>query len=142
MNTAIIVRDCTKADLDFVFQTWIRSYQSLSYFAKRVNRDTFFKHYTTLVNDIVDTPGTVIKVAADTESTIFGYIVASDLDTNPCVHFAYVRPEYQRLTIARQLFESLKISKCETSAWTPVMNEIAGKHRIFTYNPFLLFGMK
>jgi len=131
------IRDKVPSDEDFIFDSWLNNYQATSYFAKRMKKQTFMKFHPLIANAIMLRPTTVCKIAGDEDFTIYGYIIAEPFPDAPVVHYLYVRPEYQRLGIARKLFEALGITgSFEVSHWTPVLNEISTKHRIFDFNPY------
>ena len=133
----ILIRDYVPSDEDFIFDSWLNNYQATSYFAKRMRKQTFMKFHPIIANAIVRRPETVIKIAGDADFTIFGYIVAELIPGAPVVHYCYVRPEFQKLGIARMMFDALGIKGAfEVSHWTPVLNEIHFKHRIFDFNPY------
>lgn len=133
----IQIRDKVPSDEDFIFDSWLNNYQATSYFAKRMKKQTFMKFHPLIANAIMRRPTTVCKIAGDADFTIFGYIIAEPDPEAPVVHYVYVRPEYQRLGIARRLFEALAIPGAfEVSHWTPVLNDISIKHRIFDFNPY------
>jgi GNAT superfamily N-acetyltransferase len=133
----ILIRNKVPSDEDFIFDSWLNNYQATSYFAKRMKKQTFMKYHPVIANATMNRPTTVCKIAGDADFTIYGYIIAEIFSDSAIVHYVYVRPEYQKLGIARQLFESLGISGTfEVSHWTPALNEIQLKHRIFDYNPY------
>jgi hypothetical protein len=133
----IIIRDKVPSDEDFIFDSWLNNYQATSYFAKRMRKQTFMKFHPILANEIMRRPSTITKIAGDADYTIYGYIIAEPDSELPVIHYCYVRPEYQKLGIAKDLFNSLNIKGIfEVSHWTPVLNEIHFKHRVFDYNPY------
>lgn len=129
------IRDKMQADEDFIFDSWLNNYQATSYFAKRMKKQTFMRFHPLIISNILKRPGVVVKIAGDNDYTIFGYIVAEP--ELPCVHYMYVRPEFQRFGIGRELFNEVGIvGPFEVSHWTPVLNDIHHKHRIFDFNPY------
>jgi ribosomal protein S18 acetylase RimI-like enzyme len=102
-----------------------------------MKKQTFMKFHPLIVNAIMRRANVICKIAGDQDFTIYGYIVAENVPTAAVVHYVYVRPEFQRLGIARALFQAIGvIGAFEVSHWTPVLNEIYPKHKLFDFNPY------
>jgi hypothetical protein len=138
MTNEIIIRDAQDADLPFVYDSFLNYYQANSYFAKRIPKRTFMKYHAIVLNLMFDRPHTLIKIAGDDTYTIFGYIVAENIQSDePVIHFCYVRPEYQKLGIGTSLFQSVgSPAKFEITHWCPVMNSLIKKFPNAEYNPY------
>lgn len=135
MSDLILIRDAVKADHDFIYDSWLNHFEHTSYISKKTPKEIFMREHSITVNHIMNRDNVVVKIAGDAEFSIFAYIVAESVHNSPVIHYLYVRPEYQRLGIARKLIDSLNLpNHFEVSHWTQNLNQITFDCKSFKFN--------
>lgn len=145
----IQVRPFKISDFPFIVSSWAKSYKMMSYFAKRVNHETFFVHHPQIISGILDLPMTKVHVAVspDDPDQIIGYCVASavrapDEDKQAVVlHYIFVKKEFQKVGVGKRLVSELNIrdgDEVSFTHWTYPVDELTKKYPTWVYNPYLV----
>lgn len=135
MQANIELRGLTEKDLPFVFATWLHAYKKESYFAKRIKRDVFFKEHHRLIELLLGKSQILVAHPIGEPDVILGYLVY----TSGVVHFAFVKPEFRKLGIAKTMLNAAKFdTELQFTHWTFSMDDIIKTHPEMTYNPYAL----
>lgn len=130
----VAVRDGTHDDINFILATWLRGlYYGDSIFSNMV-KDTFMHKYHTVLENILASPNTVIRVAClrDDPGVILGYaVMRKDLKT---IDFVFVKKVWRGIGIAKQIIPSTVTSATHFNKTGLSLL----KSRNLTFDPFLL----
>ena len=87
-------------DLNFIFNSWLKSYR-FSLFSKNISDKDYFKYHHLLIEEILARPTTSVLVACDKldENVIFGYLVTekSNIEDHEVLHYSFVKQSFQHL---------------------------------------------
>lgn len=131
-------------DISFIYATWLNSYRTGSGLGLASGKQAYYLTYNCVIDNILSREGTKTLVAVDPaeNSVIYGYLVAS----STAIHYAFVKEAFQRLGIARSLYE--KLFGLYSALWPDSTPFITHKTRALvpilkkyplTYNPTLIF---
>jgi GNAT superfamily N-acetyltransferase len=145
----ISIRDFRAEDFPFIISSWGKSYKMMSYFAKRIDHNTFFENHPKVISGVLELPQMRILMATDASDPdqILGYLVGSCLrfsnedKQSVILQYIFVKKEFQRLGIAKQLLAQLDIKEgdeVQFTHWTYPMDEISKKYPTWVYNPYLI----
>lgn len=102
-NELVAIRDVKAEDRNFLLATWLRGlYYGESWFSL-INKNVFMAHYHKVINYLLDSPNTTIKVAClkDDPEVILGYVV---LSKSPGVmHWVFVKKAWRKIGIGKLL---------------------------------------
>ena len=101
MVTLADIRPATEADMNFVINSWLKTQRDVGHHAYMSN-PVYFGHYRDQVVAKLAASTTTIACEPEHPEHIFGYIVRGD----GCIHMLYVKHDFRKLGIARQLVET------------------------------------
>jgi GNAT superfamily N-acetyltransferase len=124
---------------NFIFATWLKSYQVNSPFAKGIPSDVFFKGHHTLLERIFErNPVVILATPPGEPDVILGYVVAEP--SEDVIHYVYVKPAVRRYGVAKALVEATGITLQGTYTHkTFVLRQIPGITEM-TFNPYRLYS--
>lgn len=138
----ISVRPALPGDFNFVISTWLKSYKSSSYFAKRIRNSIFFFYHHEVVSRLLSREDTKVFIACDLvdPNVIYGYLVQGSHEGVDLVHYVYVKSAFRGLGIARSLTAAapLNLDRFVFSHWTFSTDGLVDKLPGGTYIPYLL----
>lgn len=136
-----IRRYAPETDEAFIYSSWLNTYKHDSYFAKRIKPYVFFKGHRQILNHILFKPIVKALIAhpKDEPDTITGYLIY-ERHEKPVVHFVFVKKEFQKLGIARTLFDAAEIDPQDFTFthWTMPVNDLIQKYPNIIYDPYSL----
>jgi len=126
-----------KNDSDFVFSSWISSYQN-SEFAKNIFLPIYQTNHRDLINKVLfnnNQTNAYIAVNKHDSNQFYGYAVG----TADCLHFIYVKKIFRRLGIGTILLKELNLPKrVEYSHYLAPIEHLMRRKEAF-YNPYWFF---
>lgn len=131
-------RPATAQDINFIFNSWLKSYRN-SDFAKKIPNDVYFSEHKEKITAILTNSTVLVACNPDTPSQIFGYLVMSQ-EPVTVLHYVYVKYPYRKLGIARRMVEDLnpqvgkKLTLCSHANY--YWPEISAKFKL-VYNPYI-----
>lgn len=143
----VLIRPVETADVNFIFNSWLKSYRHGSYFAKKIRDTVFYKYHHMVCDAILRRPTTRVLMACDPEdpSVIYGYLVYEKLNTDLhnwgyVLHYAYVKSPFRKLGVGAELLKASELdpNRCALSHWTMDTDFIAKKFPEITYTPYLI----
>jgi acetyltransferase (GNAT) family protein len=146
-NKHLAVRPASPGDLNFIFNSWLKSYYDGSYFCKRIKENVFFRYHHKVIEGILARSTTSVLIASDPEDSgvIWGYAVFERFNDernvpNTVLHYVYVKESFRTEQVASQLMQAgeLDLNTCSFSHWTYPMNVIINKFPNLTYNPYFI----
>ncbi len=138
-----IIRDAMDSDIAFIYRSWIDSYHANSSIGD-CPKSLFNREYKEVIDYILTFPtnGTKVACKPDEPDVIFGYVVyeKAKLVGPYLVHYVYVKENFRKFGIARDLITSLAMDpRFIVTHRTDVAKKILTKYPQILYNPFILF---
>ena len=134
-------RTPTPADHPFIYSTWLKSYRH-SDWARNMSNDTFFFHHKQIIEAILECPTTKITLICDQEDPdqLYGYCVARELSDKAVIHFCYVKYNFRKLGLMKQLVENAGYFSKSITFITHIPRNYADLKAKWNleYNPYLL----
>lgn len=152
----VTIRDGGERDQAFVYSSWLQSYRS-SAFARPIPTHTYFDRHHAVLERILARPTTRIVVATpeDAPAVILGWAVTEGLlrgsardgaagpvlitptTSTPTLHYVYVKEQFRKLGIARQLVTRLGRRFAVTHR-TAVVEGAMRRRPDVVYDPYLI----
>lgn len=108
MQPKVKLRPAMKEDLNFILNSWLKSYRSSPFAAKMINKVYFSNHQEVIKSILADNLITVACNPED-EGQIFGYMVFNTLPGNVLlIHYTYIKHTYRRMGIAKFIYDAIK----------------------------------
>lgn len=139
----VVIRPAGGTDIAFITNAWLRTYGNSDY-AKRVDRETYFREQTRRMMRILGHPQSFVVIAADPDDSgsILGYLVAepSRRPEHRCaitVHWAYVRQHFRRVGVFRLMLAAVAPvgARIQYTHQTDRGRQVA-RHLGWTFNPY------
>lgn len=99
-----------KTDLDFLFNSWLKSYRH-SNECNAMNNEVFFKRFGKIITKIIGDSVLIIACNPEDVDQIYGYMVYKNLDDVFVLHYIYVKFPYRKLGIAKRMLEAVADTK-------------------------------
>lgn len=137
MKVETYIRKPTEADLNFLYNSWLKSLrQSLS----TVDNTIFYGNHKKLIEELVTKCRVVISCNPEDITQIFGYIVFEIIEDISILHYVYVKHPFRKLGIATELFKFIDHNSelpCVASHYTRIFETIGPKWGL-VFNPYVL----
>ncbi len=106
----IILRHCAQNDMDFVFDSWMRSFRKAG--VNRLIPEDYYKAWQSKRIEQVLKSGSKILIAcsADNIDSVLGWLCYTTYDGEPVVHFTYVKSKYRRSGLAKMMFNKAEFT--------------------------------
>ena len=141
-NLPIRIRNISAEDLNFVFNSWLKSYRA-SAFSRSVTNTIYFDNHHKLIEKYVLAGNHYIACDQNDPSQIFGYVVAERVDGILVIHYLYVKQSFRNMGIGKLLLEQVGFDVKTASIFTHMSeqaNRLAAKYN-FIYHPYLAFNV-
>lgn len=106
-------RPTMPGDEGFVLETWRKSYQKCSEFARKIWAPLYFKFHHPIIEGLYRRATTLIACDPEIETVIYGYLVYEqrpdafwltlDMPIRPIVHYVYVKEAWRKMHVATRL---------------------------------------
>lgn len=134
-----LIREALPEELNFIYATWLNSYQKDSIIGQSLKKTTFFLNYPEIIDEILNGPLTKVLVAyfAETPTLILAYLVFEP----HLLHYVFTKELYRKSGIARSLFlKAFDGKPVEFSHLTFHAEPIVyGYQHRLSFNPFKLY---
>lgn len=140
LNTQINFRPATQADVNFIFNSWLKSNRH-SNAATGVLNPVYFAQHHLLIEGLCKQSKVIMAVNAEDSSQIYGYSVTQEIEGAQVIHYIYVKEPYRRLGLAGMLLATVGINLQEpffATHRTNVCKNFDNKYSL-VYNPYLAF---
>lgn len=136
--TQVTLRPALPQDINFIYSTWINSYQFGSTLGRGMRKSVFQPSYRRVIDAILASPGTMVWVAAalNDPHTILAYLVLED---KHIIHYAFTKEPFRRLGL-QWLLSNNSGMQYRAKTYTHVTNQV--KQWVpaeWTYNPLMLY---
>jgi GNAT superfamily N-acetyltransferase len=131
-----MIRAYRSSDAHFVYASWLHSFERFRDF--RVNRDVYYQEHHSLVTSLMGALTGVRLVAASKEDPdqIFGWLFGAKLAVGTVLDYAFVKPIYRKLGLAKALVHELGEPEAYTHR-TDMTHRLVPSSAVF--DPYLLF---
>ena len=97
----IIIRPAIASDTPFIMKEWLRTYAA-SEFAKRIDRDTFFRFHHLYAEGLLKR-GAVVAAFPDDRDTLCGFLVGA----GEVLNYIFVKGQFRRWGIAEAMLDDV-----------------------------------
>ncbi len=128
----ISIRAPIESDRAFIMSSWLRGNRfGGNDFFTQVPQDVYFAEYTKVIDNILNSDSTLIRVASDAQQPLWtaGYSVSR----GSILYWVYVKPEYRKQRIATLLLANQHIEVVKST--TKIGRAITYKKNLI-FNPF------
>lgn len=111
MNTSFEViteRHFQPTDTGFIYSTWLKGLYYGNDWFREIDQERFFDTYHRVIEALLFKPEVTIKIACLKEDldTIVGYTITEKSKEGTTLHWAFVKPVWRKLGIAKGLLPS------------------------------------
>lgn len=140
LETQITFRPATQDDVNFIFNSWLKSFRGGT-LATGVSNPIYYAQHHRLIEGICKSAQILVAVNAADLAQIFGYVAYEPMEGMNVVHYIYVKEPYRRLGLGKLLLEQAKIDAKKPFFCTHRTNVMRFLERryAFVYNPYLAF---
>jgi len=130
-----------EGDLHFILSSWLKTYRESGKFTRRIKPQTFYQYHEERIKRLFDWPLAEVTIACTPQepTVILGYRVSEEKDH--VLHWLFVRPEFQKMGIAKKLLEGFPLGECHFTHWTincdEKINRLLEENPRMNYNPYL-----
>lgn len=104
----VVYRQATAADQAFIYNSWLKSFRSMSSWAKAIPAAIYFGNHKLVVAKLLEDSGVLIAANPDDPEQIFGYAVYQPTAGRVAVlHWLYVKHPYRRLGIGTEIYRTV-----------------------------------
>ena len=138
-NIKLRIRDATETDVNFIFNSWLKSYRD-SEFAKHIANEIYFAEHHKLVERLLKTNNVSVACDQSDPDHIYGFICAGHTDGIFTVHYLYVKHTFRRFGIATALLDNLGHNKSSIGIYThhTLAAPLFAKAYNLVYHPYVL----
>lgn len=140
LKSQIRIRVATEADINFIFNSWLKCYRH-SVFAKQMQNEVYFDAQHKLIEALLKRCTVLIACNDADVSQIYSYGVGEKVDGQLVVHFIYTKEPYRKLGVALTLLEALGHKDGSAYFFTHKTHQserLEKKHPL-VYHPYLAF---
>ena len=138
---SIHIRDADESDINFIFNSWLKSGRNCS-MSKHVDNAVYYSEHHKLVEKLLKRCSVLVAVDVKDTSNVYGYIVYEKIDGLFTIHFTYVKHNFRMLGIMSELlkktghdFNTAGLYTHDTSAGI----RLAAKYML-VFHPYLLIN--
>ena len=128
----IVIRAHGPDDIPFIMREWLRTY-SQSEWAKRIDRDTFFRHHHAYATVLMQRTGAVVAAFPDAPDVLCGFLVGSGQQ----MHYAFVKGLFRRWGIGAEMVQHVFGDKQIQYSHSTHDGRALLSRRQARYNPYL-----
>jgi GNAT superfamily N-acetyltransferase len=137
------IRRVYPSDLDFIIDTWTRSYRERGKLCPYIIEGLFFHEHSNLIRQIFGRAETFVACDKDDDEMIIGYIVAAPGMTD-VLHYVYVKKAFRRMGVTRSLLEKVKQGEMAVNTHENVpkglLKLIQDKYKSVSFNPYIFYS--
>lgn len=152
MSFKVMYRDMTPEDANFIYNSWLKSYRD-SYAVQGVGNGLYYEYHHDLAKDLmvhsVENGGQLIACDPEDPSVIYGYVVYSRINSNPCIHYIYVKHPFRKFGLAQAFIDRVWKDKRNPCVFTHmtrqgkiIFNKLKDQGLEAVFNPYLPFQIQ
>lgn len=139
----IRLRAATEDDVNFIFNSWLKSYRH-SHFAKYIANETYYTEHHRIIETLLKKYTVVVACDEKDSTQILGYICAGNVQNCFVVHYVNVKHAFRNMGIGKELLNSFNHNPDVAGIYTHhtrIAERLASKYN-FMFYPYLLFDME
>ena len=136
LKSQVQIRTATEADVPFIFNSWLKSYQASQ---RSVLPAIYFDGQHKRIEAILQRSTVLLAVNKADDTQIYGYLVFEMVQDVLVIHYAYVKNMYRQMGIFALLSQNLPagLEGFYTHDTHTASKLIKGKSIKLVYNPYL-----
>lgn len=108
MKPQIKLRPAKLEDLNFILNSWLKSYRNSPFAAKMINK-VYFTNHQKLIKNLLANNLITIACNPQDEEQIFGYTVFNYMPADVLlIHYMYVKHTYRKFGIAKEMLTAIQ----------------------------------
>lgn len=145
LKSQVLTRTANEQDVNFIFNSWLKSYQS-SVSAKLLSPTIYFQFHHKVIEQLLQRCAVVVACQQQDPTQVYGYLVYEVVDDVPVIHYAYVKHAFRQMGIYSLLLAATTLSSRNQAFYThethTALKLIRAKSLPMVYNPYLAYGVK
>lgn len=145
LKSQVQIRAATEADVPFIFNSWLKSYQG-SVTARSIAAPVYFDFQHKAIEALLQKCNVLVACEQADPTQLYGYLVYERIDEVPVLHYAYVKHAFRQMGILGLILAYGALSPREQAFYThetpTCLKIIRSKSLPLVYNPYLAFGVK
>lgn len=136
LQELIKVRAVRDTDVNFILNSWLKTYKYSGQSVRRVPDSIYFAHYEPLLKKIIKRSDVYVAALREDEDVIVGYLVIERKAELDFLHWLLVKDLWQRMGVGSLLLRAAEPKvKTRFTHWTNPIDSLANKFP-FAYDPF------
>jgi len=137
----ISIRPMQPGDVPLVLNSWLKSYRDCPA-SWGTGNDDYFRTQKTVISKLMTKCNVAIACDPQDDDQIFGWLAWEDSKEDIVVHYIFVKHIFQRMGVARRLWEHASPGQRDVVAthMGPAANGLKEKGIKFRYKPFRLLA--
>lgn len=140
-NLPVWIRKANQEDVNFIFNSWLKSYRS-SLFAKPMTNTVYYSEHHKVLERLAKNSEVIVACSKDDPTQLYGYICAEKIEGVFVLHYVYVKHTYRNMGIAKLLLNTLDRDPEQAGCYTHhtrIAEKLAAKYNLI-YHPYLLIN--
>lgn len=137
----ISIRDVTQSDVNFIFNSWLKSFRA-GRLASKVDNSVYYAEQHKVIEKLIANGTTHIACDPNEPGEIYGYVNYQMIDGVFVMHYIYTKHTFRNMGIARQLLKHIKhdfkTAAC-CSHLSPAAEKLHAKYNL-VYHPYILIN--
>lgn len=129
----------------FIFNSWLKSYQS-SHTVRNIAAPVYFDFHHKLIELILQKCNVLVACEIADHNQLYGYLVYEKVEDIPVFHYAYVKHSFRQMGILGLLLAFANLSTREQAFYThetpTLLKIVRSKSLPAVYNPYLAYGIR
>jgi len=137
----IVIRPMQPGDVPLVLNSWLKSYRDCPA-SWGTSNDAYFRTQKAVISKLMTRCNVAIASDPQDDDQIFGWLAWEDSKDDIVVHYIYVKSLFQRMGVARRLWEHAEPGERDVVATHvgPSSNDLRDSGIKFRYKPFRLLA--
>lgn len=140
LKSQVLLRTATEADVSFLFNSWLTSYQS-AVAVKNIAAPVYFAEHHKQIENLLKRSVVWIACNKSDNSQIYGYGVFETVESLPVIHYVYVKHIFRKMGLCNMLLAQANLT-ATSSGFCSHQTEVArrvleAKKSKLVYNPYL-----
>lgn len=136
MNLPTTTRSARPEDINFILNSWLKSYRCHEDMTRMTN-DDYFKYYKQQITSLLQTASVNVLCEAEDDNFIYSWLCYDIVKSDLIIHYIYTRYSHRKLGCAKRLIDELTPKKIYCTSANRVFDELKKKIAI-SYNPFII----
>jgi GNAT superfamily N-acetyltransferase len=139
----IAIRKIEQGDIEFVFNSWLKSHRGKGLISRDVDNTIYFSEHHKIIERILPRATTLLAVNPDDHGTIYGYLTFEVIEGILVVHYCYTKQVFRGMGVLRQLLTQVEHDFNRNtglySHQTEIGRRLSLKYNLI-YHPYMLIN--